>query len=130
MIQRSENYKAYVALTTILIIIPILLMGGIALLYSNMNLLISTQSMYASSLSNNEYNTCLEESVLKIKRDNNYTGTLTINFPSYTCTAVISNYMGNTNIKQIDITVTSGIYTYNRVQIVDISISPYSVSNL
>ena len=124
---RKEN--GYIALTTVLILIPILLMTGIALIYSNISLLVSTQSLYASALSNTQYSTCLEESILKVKRNHTFTGTSNLTFTNFSCTSVISDYQGNTNTKKIDITITSGIYTNVRTQIVDISVSPFIVKN-
>ena len=95
--------NGYIALTTVLVIIPLLLATGIDLAYRSItNALVSKLEFDHNMLEVNA-ESCLEESVRKIKFNILFEGTLVINQPTWTCNSVISNKPGVSGVKIINI---------------------------
>lgn len=100
--------RGYIALTTILIIVPLLLLIGINSLYSNItNLSVSQINFDAERLRINS-DTCLEEAIYKIKRNRSFVGDLEIIEDDWLCTTNITDKQGESGIKIISIVTVDG----------------------
>lgn len=103
------NTKGSIALISILIITAVLMIITVSMAEVN----ISTGYNYLNNQSNTESyhiaESCLEESIVRLERDNTYTGG-TITLGSSSCTSSISANLPN---HTITISVTHGDYTQN-----------------
>ena len=122
--------KGYVALTTVLIILPLLLITGIDTLYKNMTTLIAGKMNYDSQILKSNSETCLEEAVYVIKRDYGYTGILNLSMDTWNCKIEIYDKIGSTGIKIINIEATddNGMYTFTEKEL-NINVDPFEISN-
>lgn len=83
--------KGYVALTTVLVMIPLLLLTGIDSIYNNLTSLIVGKMNYDYQILESNGETCLEESVYRIKWGLDYTGEFTIDMGDWTCVSTVTN---------------------------------------
>lgn len=95
--------KGYVALTTVLVMIPLLLLTGIDSVYNNLTSLIVGRMNYDYQILKTNTESCLEESIYRIKRSSNYTGQFEISMETFSCTVTIENKIGSDGIKIIRI---------------------------
>jgi hypothetical protein len=73
-------------------------------------------------------NSCLEESMYKLKKDLNYRGSFSMTFTNGSCTSTLSNHTENVDL--VDIAV-SGVYGSNNfpiLKIADISEDPIELN--
>jgi hypothetical protein len=101
-IKQLKN-NGYIALTTVLVIIPLLLATGIDLAYRSITNAIVSKLEFDHNMLEVNAESCLEESVRKIKFNILFEGTLVINQPTWTCNSVISNKPGVSGVKTINI---------------------------
>lgn len=122
--------KGYIALTTVLVILPILLLTGIDSLYRNMTTLITGKMTYDSHILKTHSETCLEEAVYKVKRNISYTGTYTLSLENWSCDIEIEDKVGNPGFKIITIEATDDIGTYIFTEKeLNINTDPFEISN-
>ncbi len=123
--------KGYIALTTVLIILPLLLLSGIDSLYKNMTTLIVGKMNYDAQILKSNTETCLEEAVYIIKRNPSFADTLTVSLDNWTCTVLVSDKGGSPGVKIIDIQASdsNGIYI-NTLKELDTNADPFEVSNI
>jgi hypothetical protein len=95
--------NGYIALTTVLVIIPLLLATGIDLAYRSITNAIVSKLEFDHNMLEVNAESCLEESVRKIKFNILFEGTLVINQPTWTCNSVITNKPGVSGVKIINI---------------------------
>ncbi len=123
--------NGYIALTTVLIILPILLLAGIDSLYKNTTGLIVGKMNYDYQILKSNSETCLEETVYKIKKERTYTGTFNISMDSWTCEITVTDKTGFTGIKIIEITASdtnsSSLSSYKEL---NINTDPFELSNI
>lgn len=93
--------KGYVALTTLLVILPLLLLTGIDSIYKNLTSLSVSKMNYDYQILKSNKETCLEETVYRIKRSANYTGDFTLTMDDWSCLSTVSNNVGEPGIKTI-----------------------------
>ncbi|MCA9386984.1 hypothetical protein KC669_03030 [Candidatus Dojkabacteria bacterium] len=123
----NKNKKASVALTTVIALIAILSFGAISLLLVTVDASRVNKDLEDYSISYLKSLTCLEEGILKIRNDNNYTGAFTISLDTEDqCTGDISNLGGNN--RQIIVTANNEETNFYREYIIDISTTPFTVS--
>lgn len=123
--------KGYVALTTILIIVPLLLLTGVESVYRSLTTIIVGKMNYDYQILKIDSDSCLEESVYKIKRNHNLTGNIQIPTGDFICNVSINNKAGVTGIKIIEIVVTDS----NGVKVVvnkelNTNTNPFEITNL
>ncbi len=94
--------KGYVALTTVLVMIPILLLTGISSVYNNITSLIIGKMNYDYQILGINAETCLEESVYRIRWNVDYTGEFTLAMDDWTCISTVSNKIDEPGIKIIE----------------------------
>lgn len=124
--------KGYIALTTVLIILPLLLLTGIDSLYRNMTTLVVGKMTYDSNILKSNSETCLEETVYKIKRNRTYTGTFNISMANWDCTIAVSDKVGFTGVKIIEIEAVdtiNSVYTSTKKEL-NINTDPFEISNI
>jgi hypothetical protein len=124
--------KGYIALTTVLVILPLLLLTGIDSLYRNMTTLVVGKMTYDSNILESNAETCLEETVYKIKRERTYTGVFNINMDDWSCTIDVTDKVGFTGVKIINIEAVdtiNGITTFTEKEL-NINTDPFEISNI
>jgi len=123
--------KGYIALTTVLVILPVLLLTGINSLYKNTTTLIVAKMSYDFEILKSNSETCLEEAVYKIKRGGTYTGTFNLAMDNWNCTVTVTDKAGFTGIKVIDIlALDSNGAEYKTVKELNINTDPFELSNI
>lgn len=123
--------KGYIALTTVLIVLPILLLSGIDLIYKNISLIITSKMTYDSNLLQINAETCLEESVYKIKRDYLFTGVFSMTQTGWSCETIIADKVGEPGVKLMSITAIDDFDNYVNIQKeLNISTDPFEISNI
>jgi hypothetical protein len=122
--------KGYVALTTVLVILPLLLITGINSVYSNLTTLIVGKMNYDYELLKLNGETCLEESVYKLKWNPNFTGTITVDIDDWYCISEITNKTGEPGIKIIDMSLSDlNDIDINIIKEVNTNTNPYELTN-
>lgn len=128
---KKKKILGYIALTTVLVILPLLLLTGIDSIYTNISLLISGKMQY--DYNNLEINaeSCLEESVYKIKKNRAFTGPLTITRDEWNCTSQISDKVDNLGVKIIEIIAVDNNQNYVRFsKELNTNTDPFEISNI
>lgn len=122
--------KGYVALTTVLVMLPLLLLTGISSLYGNISSLIVGKMNYDYEILRTNSETCLEEAVYRIKRSHSFTGSFDIAMDNWSCTVTIGDKAGSPGIKTINILTsdTNGITITNNKEL-NINVDPFEISN-
>lgn len=120
----------YIALTTVLVILPLLLITGIDSLYKNTTSLIVGKMNYDYQILKGNSETCLEEAVYKIKRGGTYTGTFNISMDNWSCSVIVSNKVGSPGIKVIDISSSDiNDIKFSTTKELNINTEPFEISN-
>ena len=95
--------NGYIALTTVLVIIPLLLATGVDLAYRSITNAIVSKLEFDHNMLEVNAESCLEESVRKIKFNILFEGTLIVEQTTWTCNSVITNKPGVSGVKIINI---------------------------
>ncbi|NLD25216.1 hypothetical protein GX656_01060 [Candidatus Dojkabacteria bacterium] len=123
--------KGYIALTTVLIVLPILLLTGIDLVYKNIGLLLTSKMTYDSNILQINAETCLEESVYKIKRDHLFVGVFSMTQEGWSCNSIIAEKVGEPGVKLLSITATDDSDNYvNILKELNVNSDPFEISNI
>ena len=88
---KKEQQKGYIALTTVLVVLPLLLLTGINLVYENITEMVAGKMRFDYNILELNAETCLEESVRKIKFNPQYTGTLNFSLTGWSCEVTVQN---------------------------------------
>lgn len=111
MIHRTKKQSGYIALTTVLIVTTILVLGGVTLAISAVDYNISVEGSTTSVLMKNTNSACLEESLYRLKNNSAYTGTFTVALNSESCSGTVSNLTGYPLVRRVVITSTNETFT-------------------
>lgn len=123
--------KGYVALTTVIVIIPLLLLAGIDSVYNNMTSLLVGKMNYDYQILKNNSETCLEESIYKIKWNPTYTGDITIEMEDWSCVSTITDKDGEPGIKIINMELLdSNNITISVAKELNTNTNPFELSNI
>jgi hypothetical protein len=95
--------RGYVALTVILVIIPVLLLTGVDSMYKSISMLIVGKMKYDYQILRTNTETCIEESVYRLKRNPSFTGDINLSNSSWSCTISVIDKSGHPNIKVLTI---------------------------
>jgi hypothetical protein len=125
----KKSVAANISLTTVLVTSAILLLTGITIVFSTMDLAYSSKDTFNYELNTMRSRSCLEEAIYRIKNNPTFTGTAAITFTDGNCSAAVTNDPQNSNIKLVAITSMIKEYTYMLNKKVDISTSPFTVLN-
>ena len=123
--------NGYIALTTVLVIIPLLLATGIDLAYRSITNAIVSKLEFDHNMLEVNAESCLEESVRKIKFNILFEGTLIVEQTTWTCNSVISNKPGVSGVKIINIQASDGnqnVVLLNKE--LNTNTDPFEISNI
>jgi len=94
-IKNKYNKKGYIALSTVLITLALVLLIGLSASLLSINDLLSSFSGKKSNISVDLAEACVEDVLLKLNEDNNITaGSMTL--PQGDCNVTINTHVGNT----------------------------------
>lgn len=123
--------KGYVALTTILVILPLLLLAGVDSVYKNLTSLIVGKMNYDYQILKTDGETCLEESVYRIKRSVNYVGTFTMAQEDWSCEVNVTNKEATPGVKIINIVISDiNNIKISSIKELDTNENPFVLKNL
>jgi hypothetical protein len=124
--------KGYVALTTVLVMLPLLLITGINSIYSNITSLLVGKMNYDYQILEANAQTCLEETVYKIKWGVDYTGTFTIDMEDWSCVSTVTNKDGEPGVKTIEMELTDKNNNVEKsiVKELNINSNPFELKNI
>ncbi len=129
-IKQLKN-NGYIALTTVLVIIPLLLATGVDLAYRSITNAIVSKLEFDHNMLEVNAESCLEESVRKIKFNILFEGTLIVEQTTWTCNSVISNKPGVSGVKIINIQASDGnqnVVLLNKE--LNTNTDPFEISNI
>lgn len=124
-----KTYKASVALTTVLVTTAVLLAGSISILFNIIDMTRTNKDNLTYELNSIRADSCLEESMNKLKFNPNYTGEVIITFSDGTCLSNITIDPVNNDIRDLYITSNIDEYYHEMYKKVDISQTPFYVFN-
>lgn len=123
--------KGYVALTTVLVIMPLLLLAGIDSVYNNLTSLVVGKMNYDYQLLTAKKETCLEESIYRIKRNPNYQGGLLIEVDDWVCSSTVLDVEGQVGLKEISLELSnSNNIVVGTTKILNTNVNPFELSNI
>ena len=128
---KKNKVKGYIALTTVLVILPLLLLTGIDSIYTNISLLISGKMQYDYNILEINAESCLEESVYKIKKNRAFVGSFNIERTEWSCTSTITDKVGDLGMKIIKIEATD--QNENHVEVskeLNTNTDPFEIRNI
>lgn len=120
--------KGYVALLLIIIIIPVLVMGGIELLYSNIDTLKAAKNLSDAEKLNFDLRSCTEEAIKRVKTNLTFTGQIDFSINTTICSVTVSNDT-NPSIKILNTKTNSENLYKSEIKKLDTSKSPYELTN-
>lgn len=120
-----KNKKGVIGLTTLLLLSSILVVSGIALVLTSIDLGESSINNFRLSVAKTTLNSCFEESMIRISRNKNYVGEVTLDINGSSCTAEISD--SGVNQKRVDINSTNIENSFSQSFFVDTSSDPISL---
>lgn len=124
----KHRKKGYVALTTVLVLVPMLLLIGITLIVNNIDLLITSHSLYEHKTLELKAITCQEEALFRIKDNISFTGANSITINGSTCTYTVTDG-SSSGLKEILIDINNGEYHYSKEKTVDTNQNPFMITN-
>lgn len=128
---KKEQQKGYIALTTVLVVLPLLLLTGINLVYENITEMVVGKMKYDYNVLELNAETCLEEAVRKIKFNPQYTGILNFNLTGWSCEVNVQNVPTKTGFKELNIVANDEL---NNVVIINKELNtntdPFEISNI
>ncbi len=125
-----KTLEANISLTTVIIMAAILLMGGLTVLISTMDLARANKDSIYYELNTFRLRSCVEEALNRLKFDHSYQGTASITFADGICSAVVTNDPGgNINLKYIAITSRIDNFYNSANKLVDLTNTPFTVTN-
>lgn len=121
---KKKKALGYITLVTVIILIPFLLLQGITVVKSSIDMIKASKIFSVRNGILIEKNNCFEETLKFIKNNSEYIGEKTFNINDSTCTATISDTgidpeLGT--LKNIFIEVTKDDYTVEFSRIIAVS---------
>ncbi|MFQ5492695.1 MAG: hypothetical protein ACE5DX_00855 [Candidatus Dojkabacteria bacterium] len=125
-----KNKKGVIALTTLIIVTAILILGGVTLLLTSIDVGESASSSSSAILAELRAVSCFEEGLYRLRLDPSFIGTKPISYPeSGVCTVDVSINIGNPDYRDLNITSTVEEFSYEEMRTVDITQDPIVVIN-
>lgn len=123
----QKRMNGSVALTTLIVIMAILLSAGATLIVLNVDMAKSTKD-YSNVVKNDlDIESCLQESLLKLKNDPSYTGSQIMSVDGIQCNLSITVDTENANYRDVTVSTNGTDYSYDKSIIVDISTAPITI---
>lgn len=130
-LKQRKQQKGYIALTTVLVILPILLLAGINLVYENITEMVAGKMRFDYNVLELNAETCLEEAVRKLKFNPQYTGTLNFNLTGWSCKVTVQNVPTKTGFKLLNIVASDelgNVVSINKE--LNTNTDPFEISNI
>jgi len=125
-----NSKEGSVSLLTVIIMSAILLLGGLTVISVTIDLAKSNQDSIYHELNVFRIRSCVEEALNRIKFNHTFVGTASITFSDGSCSAEVTNDPGgNLNLKRISVTAQINNYYHSVNKLVDITNTPFIVSN-
>jgi hypothetical protein len=124
---RKVNCEGSVALITVLIITATLLSTGVALVLISLDLSMATKDALSRQRVEAMKQTCVEESLSRLKASAGYSGTLTYSYNGDTCSSTVTTDLNDPNVRVLAVTGTTDGYSLDETVRVDISTEPFHV---
>lgn len=124
--QIKTLYNGAVALTTVIILTSILMIAGTTIVLTSIDLRKSTKNNNSFIQAEINFDSCIEESVQRLKYNPGYTGTFTVTMINGSCEAIVSNDV-DPMVKILEIISTSETSTFSDTVRVDTSVYPFQV---
>lgn len=123
--------RGYIALTTVIILIPLLLLTGIDSLYNNISFLVVGKMNYDYQSLETNSQSCLEEVIYRIKRARTFTGVIKLEEDEWECNTTVTDKEGEDGVKIIDMLATdnNGITIHHRKEL-NINTDPFELRNI
>ena len=122
--------RGSVALTAVLIVSAILLVGGLSALMATVDLAFSTKGVGKSVFAEGLAKTCLEESVNLISQNPSYVGAYSYADGDFSCNADISDDLVVPGMKQVSIDSDLSGYSNQEQYSVDTTSEPFVVTKI
>lgn len=123
-----KKTKASITLTLVIVISSILLLAGLTLVLTTVDLSNSSKISTNLNLAIIRSRSCIDESLYRLKLDVNYTGSTSVTFSDGNCTSTTAN-SGTPNLKTLTVVSTVNGFSYQTTKSVDTSVSPFTISN-
>ncbi len=126
---RNKKLDAAVALTTLIVIMAILLSAGTTLIMLNVDMSKSARD-YLNTVQNDfDIESCLQESLLKLKHNPLYAGNETIMLSSIECNIEVTVNLENPDYRDVIVAIDDPEYPYKKGITVDTSSSSIKIVN-
>jgi len=129
MSSNKKKLQGNVSLTTVLVTSAILLLSGTTLLFGSIDQGRISKDNVNYQLAHIRAYSCLEEALNRIKRTQIFEGSVSILYDNGQCEADVTIDLINNNIRMISINSNYEDYQINITKQVDISSSPFTISN-
>lgn len=120
----GKNLDAAVALTTLIVISSILLLTGMTIVVTSIDLSKSTKNASITMQNESQLISCREEALIRLKTDPAYLGTDTITYANGSCDYTMAVHATNPDYRDLTITSTLDEYTLEEIMTVDVSQNP------
>ena len=127
-IDNIKNKKGTITLTTVILFTAMLMIAGVTLTLTSIDLSNNTKSFNNINLAQIRSSTCIEESVYRVKASTSYTGTFTSTYSDGSCVGTITNDSAPSR-KVASITSSVGTSNYVTIKYIDYSTTPFTISN-
>lgn len=129
--RKEKKQKGYIALTTVLVIIPLLLATGVNLAYRSITAALVGKLEYNHNMLEINAESCLEETVRKVKFNTLFEGTIVIQQPTWECNSTVTKKVGVNGIKILNILAkdeNQNVVLLNKE--LNINTDPFEISNI
>jgi len=123
----KHKLDANISLTVVLVITTILILGGLTVLISSVDLAHSSKSANVKMLNELRSRSCVEEGLYRIKLNIMFTGQASIVFTDGNCVNNITIDPQNANIRIFTISSVINEYQFDIVKHIDITQHPYII---
>lgn len=124
---KKDSEKGLIALTTLLIMSTVLVISGISVVYLSIDSAGVSRNYVNLNHAKSNIQSCLDEALLRITLNRNYTGSGSVVVGGITCTYNVTNHATNLNYKEISVSSSFEINHFSKVFIVDKSKTPIEV---
>jgi hypothetical protein len=124
-----RKLKANVSLTTVLVTSAIIILGSITVILNVVDMSRNSKNNMMYELNSMRSDSCIEESMHRIKYNPSFTGTVTITFEDGNCQSVVSIDPVDPNIRILALTAQIDDYYFSITKKADISQSPIYIFN-
>ena len=124
-----KYFKANVSLTVVLVTSAVLLIGSITIILNVIDMTKTNKDNVMYELNTIRADSCLEESMNRLKFNPNFEGSVSITFEDGSCESIISIDLVNNDLRLLEISSVINEYHYQISKQVDMLQTPFYVFN-